>query len=376
MRPIRGPRFWGGLTVVLSVIVVGGLLALTLPYVLDGQDDAAPATSSSAPSATASASASSAPTATAGQYEMDYQALEAVGEGWALATAVDESGAVTLMAIDPVGGLYEGTALPDGAELVGWLATAQAVIYDPATTELYSVVIVDGTETSFGEGWEDPEVALASDGAVEQILVLSGPEGERTVSAVDIYSGEATVLAEAADRHGLVSSSDGTTALTAVGGEPTDIAVSSATGEASAGNPGGAACAPGAWDSGRQAIVVCADEETTVWALEPTTGTYAAAATLPAAGDSALAVSGSRLLVAGSVYGADGAVRFALPDEAADATDAAFTGDILVLWSVGGDGVAERVWMVSDAGKLAGVAGVPEGYVGFAQVFPAPTYSF
>ncbi|WP_143338047.1 hypothetical protein [Demequina sp. NBRC 110054] len=380
MRPIRGPRFWGGLTAVLSVVVVGGLLALTLPYVLEGRDDAAPASavaSASDPSPTASASASSVPAATTtGDYAMDYQALEAVGEGWALATAVDDAGAVTLMAIDPVGDVYRGVSLPEGSELLGWLATAEAVVYDPSTTEMYEVVIVDGKKTSFGEGWEDPEIAIPADGSVERIFVVAGPDGERAVSAVDTLTGDVDDVADAADRSSPVSSADGATVLTVVGESPVDVvASSSGAADSSLGAPlGGTDCAPYAWEADRQAIVLCADSETTVWALEATTGTYAQAATLASSGDLALAASGSRVLVAGGVYGVDGTLRYELPGDVDDATAGAFSGTTLVLWSPGDDGLPDTIALVKSTGDLSGIASVPDGYVGFAQVVPAAAY--
>ncbi|WP_062200586.1 hypothetical protein [Demequina salsinemoris] len=390
MRPIRGPRFWGGLTAVLSVAIVAALLALTLPYLNEGADDAgvkddaavtsASATASDDASASASSPASSDPSATEDvgmdTDQLDYQALEAVGEGWALATAVDDADAVTLMAIDPAGGIYQAASLPEGSELLGWLATAQAVVYDPATTELYEVIIVDGTKTSFGTGWEDPEIAIPADGSVEQVFVLSGPEGERTIRAVDTLTGDVDDVADAADRRSPVSSADGATVLTAVGESPVDVVASAAgAADSSLGAPlGGTDCEPSAWEDGRQAIVVCADSDTTVWALEATTGTYAQAATLASSGHLALAASGTRVLVAGSVYGVDGTLKWELPAEAADATAGAFSGTTLVLWSPDKDGLTGSVSLVRSTGELSGVASVPDGYQGFAQVVPAAAY--
>lgn len=369
MRPIRGPRFWIGLTVVLSVGVIAGLWALTVPFAGSGGGSTT-ATDSAEPTSSESPSGSSTPTGPTAPV-LDSGVLGAIGEGWTLTSAVDSSGAVTVIAIDPSGGVYPGASLSAGAELLAWLADGRAIVHDPVSGELRAeVVSVDGgAPLSLGSGWVDPEVAIPADGAVESIMVASGPVTARTIDAVSTATGAATRLADAEARTGLVASADGSQALTAVGEAPADIVLSTSSGDSSAGTPFGAsACEPAAWDAGRQAIIVCADDQTTVWALEPSTATYASAATLPAVEERAFAASGSRILVEGGVHGVDGTLRWELPEETAEATQAAFSGASLVLWSPGSDGLSSQVALVRADGRLAALVDVPDGYNGFAQV--------
>ncbi|WNM24180.1 hypothetical protein [Demequina capsici] len=368
---MRGPRFWIAWTVVLGLVVIGSLWALTYPWG-DAGGSGVPSASATAPSVSSSDTSSPSPTATA-LPGLDDSVVAAMGEGWVVTTLVDGSGAVTLAAVDPSGGLYLGPVLPAGSRLLAMLADGRAVVLDPSDGTLRTVALATGDAASLGAGWQDPVVAVPAGADATQILVESGPAGSRTVDAVSTVDGTATRLGDAADRHGLVSSADGTTALTAIGSAPSSIVASTAgADDVSSGAPlGGSACEPEAWDADRQAIVVCADDQTTVWALEPTTATYASAATVPAAGGLAFAVSGSRILVAGSVYGIDGTLKWALPEGAAKATAGIFTGTALALWSPGDDGTAAQVVLVRPTGRLSGVVNVPDGYSGFVQVVAA-----
>jgi len=369
VRPLHGPRFWGALTAILAVGVIAALIALTVPYLWDGESS--PASAEGSASASHSASVSAEPTASAGS-ALTEQVISAAGEGWVLAAVVGPDATVTLTAIDPAGGTYPGAVLAEGSELLAWLPGGTALVYEPSAGEVSAIALTDGSTVWSQAAVEDPEVALAADGSA--VVLASGAAGERVIDALDPSTGEATRLADGADRQGLVSSSDGTAALSAVGDAPASISLgASGQDESSLGTPlGASACEPYAWDEGRQAIVVCADDSTTVWALEPSTGTFAQAATLPSVGGTALAATGSRVLVADSVYGVDGTLRWALPDEAAGATSAVFTGAALAVWTSDGDGLASTVALVRSSGDLSTVVDVPDSFVGFAQVVPAP----